>query len=257
MALRYSDGLRNFLAKYGSLADALTNGQIMIYSGAQPASPNAAPTGTLLCTITDSSNARTAEVLATGTVTLTGGASGSVDTITVNGVEIMGGSVPFNGTLNQTALDVASQINRTKSAVDYTASASGAVITISAMRGTGTVPNSFTVAGTSTTITASYTAMSGGVAAVNGLKFDYPNTGVMGAFPNQKWSGNNVSDGSAGWFRFVGSVADSGALDTTASQIRLDGAVSTTGTELSLNSTTLSNGAETRVTTATATVPAQ
>lgn len=256
MALRYSDGLRNFIAKYGSFADALNGGEIRIYTGAQPSSANAAPTGTLLCVITDSSAARTAEVLSTGTMTLTGGAAGSVDSVTVNSVNILGTAVPFNGTLNQTATDVANQINRNMSNVDYTASASGAVITISAKRGTGTNPNGFTVAGSCTTITASYAAMAGGVASVNGLKFDYASGGVMNAYPNQKWSGNNVADGQAGWWRFTGGVADSGAVDTTGTQIRVDGAVTSTGSELSLSSSSFVNGAETRVVTAQATTPA-
>lgn len=256
MALRYSDGLRNHMAKYGSFADALNGGEIRIYTGAQPSSANAAPTGTLLCTITDASAARTAEVLATGTVTLTGGASGSVDSITVNSVNILGAAVPFNGTLNQTAADVAAQINRNQSTVDYTATAAGAVVTISAKRGTGASPNTFVVAGSATTITASYANMAGGVTAVNGLKFDYASGGVMNAYPNQKWSGNNVADGQAGWWRFTGSVADSGAVDTTGTQIRVDGAVTSTGSELSLSSSSFVNGAETRVVTAQATTPA-
>lgn len=256
MALRFSDGLRNFLAKYGSFADALTGGEIRIYTGAQPASANAAPTGTLLCTITDNSATRTAEVLATGNVTLTGGAAGSVDTVTVNGVNILGAAVPFNGTLTQTATDVAAQINRNISNVDYTASAVGAVVTISAKRNTGTGPNGFVVAGSNTTITSTYGNMAGGVASVNGLKFDVATNGVMSAYPNQKWSGNNVADGQAGWWRFTGGVADSGAVDTAGTQIRVDGAITSTGTELSLSSATFTNGAETRVVTAQATTPA-
>lgn len=257
MTLRYSTGLRDFLARFGGLADALQNGEIRIYTGTQPASADAAPTGTLLCTITNNAQARTPEVRASGTVTLATGAAGSVDQITVNGIDILGGSVPFNATLAQTASDVCDQINRNKSAPDYQATVSGAVITLKALPGAGASPNGFVVTGSLTTLTATYANMAGGVAPVNGLKFDPAVGGVMAGYKNQVWSGVNVADGVAGWFRFTGSVADSGALDTTESQIRLDGAVSTAGADLNLNNTTLANTATTRISSATATIPAQ
>lgn len=257
MTLRYSTGLRNFMAKYGSLADALQNGEINVYTGAQPSSADGAPSGTLLCTITSGAAARTAEVLATGTVTLTGGASGSVDAVTVNSVDILGAAVAFNSTLTQTAADVAAQINRNKSSPNYRATSDGAEVTIHALPGTGTQPNGYVVSATLTTITASYGNMSGGVAPVNGLKFDGPSDGEMEIYEDQVWSGVNVAAGTAGWFRFTGSVADSGLVDTDGVQIRLDGSVSTTGADLNLNNTTLAVDATTRITAATATVPAQ
>lgn len=256
MTQRMSTGLTNFLAKYGSFDDALQNGAIDIYTGVQPASADAAPTGTLLCTITDNSGAQTQEVQSTGTVTLTGGASGSVNSVLVNSVDILGAAVPFNATLTQTAADVAAQINRNNSAPDYTASSSGAVITITAKRGAGTSPNTFTVSSTLTTITASYVAMAGGVNPVNGLKFDTPVGGVMAMRTSQVWAGNNANGGQAGWFRFRGSVVDSGALDTIGNQIRCDGAVSTAGAELNLNNVVFVASANTKLATATVTVPA-
>src|SRR3990167_9378872 len=138
MALRLSTGLRNFMLQHGSLKDALQNGRMEVYTGTQPTTADSAATGTLLCPITKGSAAHTAEVLATGTVTLTGGASGSVDTVTVNSVNILTtGAVPFNTSLNQTAADLAAAINASESSPEYTASVSGAIVTISAMRGTG------------------------------------------------------------------------------------------------------------------------
>lgn len=257
MTLRLSTGLTNFECNGGSIGDALTQGILKIFTGAQPASADAAETGTLLCTITDNAQARTAEVLATGTVTLTGGAGGSVNTVTVNGIDVLGGAINFDGTLNQTAADVAKRINANKSAPKYSASAAGAVITISALPGTGASPNGFVVAATLTTITASYTNMTGGVTAANGLKFDPPTAGVMAARTGQTWSGVNATGGVAGWMRFYGSVADAGGIDTTGTAIRMDGAVSTAGAELNLNNTTLAGGATTTIASATATAPNQ
>jgi hypothetical protein len=102
---------------------------------------------------------------ATGSVTLTGGGAGSVDMITVDGVNIMSGAVPFNTSLNQTATDVATNINSHTSSPDYTAQALGAVITITASS-PGAAPNDFAVVVTATTITTSKTDMSGGGEAI-------------------------------------------------------------------------------------------
>lgn len=98
---------------------------------------------------------------ATGTVTLTGGASGSVDSITVNGVNIMSASVPFNTDLSTTALNVASNINSNTSSPNYTATAVGAVITITPVTA-GTSVNGFAVVATTTTLTTTTTNLSGG-----------------------------------------------------------------------------------------------
>lgn len=256
MTMRLSTGLCNFLAKQGSFDDAMRNGIIEIYSGAQPASADAAPAGTLLCTISAAAGGVTAEVLASGTVTLAGSA-GSVNTLTVNGVEVLGGAVAFDGTLAQTALDVAAQINRNKSAPDYTASATGAVVTLTALPGTGTVPNTFAVAGTLTTLTATYTALAGGVSAVNGLRFDAAAGGVLPKLASQVWSGVNGATGTAGWFREYGSTADSHALDAAGVVLRVDGAIATSGAEMNLNSTAFVSGATTTLASAALTIPNQ
>ena len=122
---------------------------------------------------------RTPTVLAaTGTVTLTGGAAGSVDTITVDGVNIMSGAVSFSTDLATTATAVASNINAHASTPEYTAVAVGAVITISAASGAGSTPNGFEVLATATTITTSTTDMAGGSFALtsspqNLWMFDY------------------------------------------------------------------------------------
>lgn len=255
MALKLSTGARNFLAKYGSYKDAFQNGRIEIYTGAAPASANAAVTGTLLCTITAASAARTAEVCASGTVTLTGGASGSVDTLTVNGVDILGGAVAYNTSLTQTAADVVAQINRTKSPVDYRATSSGAVITIKALPGTGAYPNGFVVASTTTTITKTDVNLAGGVAAANGLAFSDVTTGVIDKSALQVWSGVNVASGTAGYYRLYGSEADAGGLDSTGTVIREDGLISTSGAELNMVNPTLAITATTTITSWQRTMP--
>jgi len=247
MTIKLSTAARNFLAGIGSYKDLFQNGRMEIYSGSQPANADAAVTGTLVGRSTDNSASRTAEVLATGSVTLTGGSSGSLNTLTVNSVDILGGAVPYNTSLNQTATDIATQINRNRSNVEYTASASGAVVTIKALPGTGASPNGFVVASTTTTLTKTDANLSGGVNAANGLKFSEPSSGAVSKLASQTWSGINASSGTAGYYRLYGSVADSGALDSSATYYREDGAIGTSGADLNMTSTALTNGIATSI----------
>ena len=112
------------------------------------------------------------------TVTLTGGASGSVDDITIDGVSILSGTVAFNTDLDTTAGDVASDINTGTGSHGYTAAAVGPVITIEANVSEGSEPNGFAVVVTTTTITTTNTDMAGGSFALtassdNMWMFDY------------------------------------------------------------------------------------
>lgn len=257
MALRFSTGIRNFANCLGAYGDALWQGELRIFSGGnQPASADAAQAGTLLCTITDNAQARTAEVLAIGNITATGGGAGSVDAVTVDGIDILGAAVPFNGTLAQTMSDVADQINRNKSAPNYTAEAAGLVVTIKALPGTGAGVNGFVVAGSLTTITATYGNLAGGVTAVNGLKFGFSADGEMEIYDGQTWAGDNVAAGVASHFRYCGSVADAGAIDATGKVLRIDGSISTAGADMNLNNTTFALAARTTLSEALSTVPA-
>ena len=104
-------------------------------------------------------------VSATGTVTLTGGGAGSVDSITVNGVTITSGSVSFTTDLPTTATAVAANINAYTSTPNYTAVAVGAVITITAST-VGQATNGFVVVANTTTITTTVANMSGGLDAL-------------------------------------------------------------------------------------------
>lgn len=103
------------------------------------------------------------EVLAAGTITLAGTA-GTVNSVSVNGVVITNGAVPFNGTIEQTAADLAASINAKTSDPDYDASASGAIVTIRAKSGTGSTPNGYVITASLTTLTATIANMSGGSA---------------------------------------------------------------------------------------------
>lgn len=258
MAIKLSKALRNHLLGYGSVKNALYGGKISIYTGSAPANADAAPTGTLLVTITSASGAHTAETQSVGTVTLTGGASGSINTITVNSINIIpNGAVPFNVSLNQTAQDLASAINNGQNWPDYKATASGAIVSIvPAQLNAGTTPNALTVSGTLTTITATYGNMAGGVSSANGLRLASPAVGIIAKDTTQDWTGVASSTGTAGYFRFYGPLADSGGVDTNETQVRFQGDVGTSGAALNLLSTSIVSGTTVTVTNFQLTWPA-
>ena len=244
MAYRQSAGLRNFLQEGGSLKQAFAGGKLLLYSGTQPASADAAVTGTLLCTYTLSSGAHTAEVKATGGTTLVG-TVGSVDTFTVNSLEIMGTATAFDTDLTTTAAAVCTKINNNPKNAYFKATSSGAVITLTAKPGYGTLPNTWVVTpGGSGGITFSGTAnMSGGVNSANGLTFGDSVAGALPRNPAETWSGVGAATGTAGYFRLVGAIADAGALDSAELYHRIDGNVATSGANLNLSSTTITTDA--------------
>lgn len=248
MTIRYSVALQNFLQTGGSFKNAFQNSSINLYQGTQPASGSAAATGALLCTITVASGALTNEVLATGGTTLVGSA-GSVDTFTVNSLEIMGGATAFNTSLTQTAVDVCTKINNNPKNWLFVASSAVAVITITAKPGLGTLANSWAVSpGGSGGITFSGTAnLSGGVLAVNGLKFNGSTAGTLIKDASQTWSGVGLAAAgtgiAAGWFRLCGSIADAQALDSSAIYLRLDGSIASSGADMTVSNATVVQGA--------------
>lgn len=254
MAIRQSTGLRNFLNNYGSYKSAFTGGKLLLYSGSQPATADTAASGTLLCTVSLGSGTWTAETPSIATVTLTGGGSGTVDTLVANALEIMGSATTFSGDLATTAGLVAAKINAygQKQYGLRAAVLTGAVITIYAPMGSGTTWNTLDITSGATTITKTDVDFGSGVAAAYGLTFDVSVAGVLAK--SGVWSGVAAADGTAGWFRLCGPLIDAQALSTTL--IRMDGSVSISGANLNLASTTITTGATITVDTFTITVPA-
>jgi len=263
MTLRFSPAIRNFIAARGAWKTAFDNGHIVIYTGTQPATADLAPTGTLLATLTSNAGAKTNEVSSKGTLTLDSGASGSVDTFTVNSIEIMGSSTPFNTSLTQTAADVALKCDRNPKNHLFHVTSSGAVITITALPGLGTLPNGWVVAATYTVIAGTTANMgSGGAAvagvnAVNGLLIDYnAAAGLITKDITQTWSGVAGNNGTAGWFRYKGSVVDADAQDSSEVFLRMDGSIATAGADMNMSSTTVTSGALQTLSTFSFTIPA-
>lgn len=121
---------------------------------------------------------RTPEALrSSGNVILTGGAAGSVNTITVNGVNIMSGAVSYATSLTATAAAVVANINAYTSVPNYIALAVGTTIAILS-DDTGSVFNGYVVAATTTLLTTTTQNMNDGSDALvaddlNMWMFDY------------------------------------------------------------------------------------
>lgn len=89
MAINLSTGLKDSVLVTGSLRSALTNGQLQIYTGAAPASADAAATGTLLNTYVDND---------TGTFNLTFEASTSGGALVKTAAQTWSGTSVAAGT---------------------------------------------------------------------------------------------------------------------------------------------------------------
>ena len=139
-------------------------------------------------------------VAATGSFTVTGGTSSAgvnqVLTVTVNGVDILGAAVDHTGDNSTTATALASQINSFASSPDYTASAVGAVVTITAATA-GAGPNGFVVSGTvaGDATLGSYVNMSGGVIPDTFTSITVNGVDILGS--TVAHTGNNTTTAAA------------------------------------------------------------
>lgn len=254
MTVRFSTGVRNALAQGMGFGSIFNRGSIGIYSGSQPASADAAVTGTLLGTVTVASGALTQETQASGTITITGGST-SILAVTVGTFNIIpDGAVPFNASNAQTASDLCDAINRNGI---YTATVSGTVVTIKPRPGVGAAHNGYVVSSTGS-VTATYANMSGGVAPANGLYLGAAANGVISKPSGVVWSFNGAANGTAGWFRFIASINDPGSLVSAAPfYMRMDGSVATSGGDMNLSNLAIAVGAPNTIDSFGLTVPAQ
>jgi hypothetical protein len=92
-----------------------------------------------------------------------------------------------------------------------------------------------------------------GTAAEDGVKFGTTGAGVL-TIGTPAWTGVNIVDGVAGWFRFYGSGGTAGSSNTA---IRFDGAVGVSGSDLDLTHTSLKAGATITINAANVTQPAE
>lgn len=104
---------------------------------------------TLVATQTQANVVAVAEVLASGTITITGGTASAgvnkVTSITVNGVDILGAAVDWVTSNSVTAVAVQTQINSYTSSPEYAITVVGAILTIKPLAGTGASVNGFVI----------------------------------------------------------------------------------------------------------------
>lgn len=256
MTTRLSTGMRNGLAGTLGFQGMFNKSYAEVYSGLQPASADAAKTGTLLGVVTLDGAALTKETRAVGSVTITGASGGSINSITVGGLNIIpDGAIAVSGDTNATlAAKLADAINRNGI---MEARVSGAVVSIYGRLGTGVTTAAVT--GSLTTATASYANMASGAAPVNGLVWAPPDTGVISKPSTAIWKFTGLAVGTAGWMRLYSSdTADTGGLLTGAPWYpRMDVACGVGSGEAQLSSLSVSVGSPHTVDSWTFTVPAQ
>ncbi len=167
-----------------------------------------ADNGVQLVVLANGTSYVTGSALANFSFTITGGSLSAgvnkVSSITVNAVAVTSAAVDWTTSNEQTAANIAANINAHASAPDYTAVANGATVTISAVA-TGTGPNGFavivTIAGdvTATPFTTATTttgALSGGSATPTTITRI-----TSSAYPTEGASSVDAMDGYIIWSR--------------------------------------------------------
>jgi len=219
----------------------IANGEMRLLTGTEPATADAAETGTLLAVLTLSGSAWTPETLAIYKGTITG-TSGTVTSVKVGGLEILGATITFSVDVTTTAALVAAKINDHSSTTQFTATSSAGIVYITCPPTTGTSHNAgillvttvsggdlaFTVTGTGTPADSGGTA---GIAAVNGLNFQFP--AVAGVFTKETtvWQDSSANAaGTVGYARLVLDGTDDFTLSTSYRRIQFT--VGTSGADI-------------------------
>lgn len=253
MTIRLSTGLRNNIVGPTGVAASFAGGVLDIYSGSQPATADSAISGTLLGRVSLASVTYVPETPASATLTLAG-ASGSINVVTVGTFNIIPlGAVNFVTDLTVTAAALADAINRNGI---YTATSSGAVVTVKAPAGTGDAHNGLALAYTATTMTATSSGnITGGVDATAGLQWGVPSAGTVSK--SGTWGFSGLVAGTAGWFRIKASALDTDAASSVSYlPVRLDGSIAVSGADMNLSNISIAVGAPTTIDSLTITMPA-
>lgn len=226
---------------------AMQRGCIEIRSGAMPITADAAPTGVLLGRITNNGLPFTPEVPGSTVLTFSG-ASGSLTSVTVGGIEILGSNAPIamqvGDTLAVFAKSVADAINLCGA---YRATATSNTVMVTCLPDTGARNNglavAYAVSGGDLAVNISSPTITGGVDASGGLGWNAPSDGKV--TKRGVWSFTGIANGTAGWFRMKASEADTDLAN--APYPRCDGAIGVGTGEMSMSNLSVVVGAPTTV----------
>jgi len=253
MAFNISTGLDNqsFNAVRGPVSGtySLQGGYIGIYSGTQPASADAAATGTLLLKITNSAGGFSPGVYQTtddDSVCASQAVTSGVN-MTLNGAGAGTLGVGYYVSISSAATEdlrtavfrITGTGNNDEAIVEYIEGGNNATVYTT---------NCFkTVAEIYPRKPAAFSSnVKVGYGITNGLFLALAASGAITKHASQTWSGVGIADGTAGWFRFYGAATDAGGISTTLP--RLDGRIATSGAELNLSNTSIVVGAAQSVT---------
>jgi len=248
-----STGLENqsFNSVRGAVnaTSSLQGGWIGIYDGTQPASADAAATGTLLMKITNSSG-----TFASGAYQTTDDdwvcASQAVTSgvnMTLNGAGAGTLGVGYHVSITSAATEdlrtanfrITGTGNNDEAIVEYIDGGNNAAVyTTNCFKTVSEIyPRKPAAFGSNVKV---------GYGITNGLYLALAASGAITKHASQTWSGVGIADGTAGWFRFYGAATDAGGISTTLP--RLDGRIATSGAELNLSNTSIVVGAAQSIT---------
>ena len=263
MSVQISTKLANLIASGQDVRSAIGNFKRLIYSGTKPTTADAAINGTLLATLTKDGAAATFETRPVWAITIAGAMGGTV-TVKMGGAPIH--TAVTSATDATTAAALAAAINATtiKPFAGFTASASGAVLSVVGPVGSGASLNAL-VCSTSVTDSVTATVASAGlpdgnngttlgVDAVNCCDFDARSVaGVLTS--TQTWSDTSAdAAGTATWYRDVYDAADTGVASSAF--LRRQGTITSVGGggDMELSTTLITAGTPITATGATFTV---
>lgn len=107
---------------------------------------------------------------------------------------------------------------------------------------TGSQPSSADT-GSTGTLLGTVTIDAGNTFPADYINFDAPSAGLLSKAAAENWKFNGVTDGTAGWFRYIGDPAADDGTTTSTTYARMDGSVARTGADMNLSNTAVTTGA--------------
>jgi hypothetical protein len=261
MAIKLSTAAVNWLAGGGSLRALVSNMCMRIYSSSAPTYADDAVVGTLLCEVTRASGALTAATLIglpqTGKLVFSehDDTETYITNVTVDGV----GPTSYTFTVGthsvgHTLADMCNYYAQwlMQQVPQLIAVSDGATTVWISSR----IPEfEFTIAdGGGTGAGDTYTNEVVAHTHVNTLRFAVPSAGVISKVSGDTWSGVNLADGVAGYFRLV-RWGDPGTADSSYLYPRIQGTIAASGSDMDMPNTTLATGVTLTLTSGQLTVP--